>query len=649
VDFKHSIEKYFFLAMVGIAISMMVLGMSASGSKSLSSSFNVGKVCDVRKIAGREVTTETGKDNNSLYLPEHEFVIDLEREMAKWKFLYLDLSFAEKQLDCSMNFYNRHDELKYNQRVELVSGMNKVVLQGEKFSLIRVRIVAPEKCSVLVKSIQVREKEKLHFHKKDFGIAFVSFIVFFIIYFIISRFIQRINFYKIIIVLQDIYIVLGNALLWIPQKFSEEKRQFFRRFLIAFWMTYMMLMANLGKYNSVYYKYHAAVCSAIIFLISILLLEKPLKHVMWKNTVTYYWLALSVIMCVSEYFVSKKYLLTGCFNVFLFGFLYFIWNNRKERNCFIKDIMQALKWVFFPALVFSIIFRGRVEGAGYAGPTWNPNVFAMFLVPVVLLFLTEIIEFVAQRQKGKKLLGKILAVDIGIVFTFLADSRIGNLMLYVVLIFFIFYLMRNVLSSRNRKKAVYVILMAVLFIVPVYIVSDWAVDNIPHKVGKSLEFPADDFKVEQVENGIISKAAEKNHLTDMIIYAPKMTQILSGRNMYWMGYVRNLNFLGHKSQPKLWNKERTAHNGMLAIAYQYGILALVPYAFMFVCTICVSFCRLFDNKNQYSFFVFGTFVISLGFMLVENFERPFLATEWILFYLLLGGLFYEDEKTNSSK
>ena len=83
---------------------------------------------------------------------------------------------------------------------------------------------------------------------------------------------------------------------------------------------------------------------------------------------------------------------------------------------------------------------------------------------------------------------------------------------------------------------------------------------------------------------------------------------------------------------------------MLAIAYRYGVLTAVPYLFVFLCSIYLSFSRLRDRKDNYAFLIFGMCVISLGFMLVENFERPFLATEWIVFYLIIGDLFCDDQK-----
>lgn len=640
------VERHLFWIAVGFIIALMAMGMSATDSSSLTNSFKVGKVNDVRTITGKTLTTDASKQDKAAYLPERVISIKNEDVHTKWRYLYLSIEKPEEVINCQLNYYNKDGELVYAQKdVQLQSSVNKIDLQIDfKYKYMHISFISPENILLKVKNIQIREFDKVNISIKDAVIALAVLVIYLLFYFVASSLCKKhnINFYKLIEVMQDIYIVIGNALLWVPEKVSLIRYKYFRSILIVFWMSYMMFMTNMGKYSS-YYKYHIVICLILILLLIISMIEKPLRRIQWNRTIVYYWIGMSVLMCISEYIYSKRYLLTGFIFLSFFGFLYFVWNNMEDRRTFFKDIIYALEISFFFSVIFSVLFREKFEWIGYAGPAWNPNAFSMYLVPVLVAFLSEIEESLRYKKTKKYLLNLVL-LEVAISFNYLADSRIGNLMMAVALLLFLIHLKRNVLEDIHLNKIIVGLVFAVLLLVPTYYITNWSVSYIPQKIGVKIEFPADDFKAASSGTVMDVKAAEKESLADAIIYAPKTTHFLNGRNLYWMGYIRNMNFLGHDFCPRLWGGTRTAHNGMLAIAYRYGVLTAVPYLFVFLCSIYLSFSRLRDRKDNYAFLTFGMCVISLGFMLVENFERPFLATEWIVFYLIIGDLFCDDQK-----
>ena len=148
---------------------------------------------------------------------------------------------------------------------------------------------------------------------------------------------------------------------------------------------------------------------------------------------------------------------------------------------------------FFFSVIFSILFREKFEWIGYAGPAWNPNAFSMYLVPVLVAFLSEIEESLRYKKTKKYLLNLVL-LEMAISFNYLADSRIGNLMMAVVLLLFLIHLKRNVLEDIHLNKIIVGLVFAVLLLVPTYYITNWSVSYIPQKIGVKIEFPADDLK-----------------------------------------------------------------------------------------------------------------------------------------------------------
>lgn len=169
----------------------------------------------------------------------------------------------------------------------------------------------------------------------------------------------------------------------------------------------------------------------------------------------------------------------------------------------------------------------------------------------------------------------------------------------------------------------------------------WATVNLPIM---QLVFPWDSTVPNEAAGNASAFAAEMPAL-QAIVYNPELTNFLSGRNLYWMEYLRDFNFFGHEYYPSMWGGARYPHNGILGIIYRYGVLAAVPYILMFVNAIIITFKAFIKNRyaSEYAFYMWICVIgISLC-MLVENFERPFLATEWLWWYWCLGYLFISND------
>lgn len=632
--------------LTGIVIFMMALGMSMSDSRSLTNSLNFGEVRDIKDVANHRIRVGEQNMGRLGYTESRSFDISLMGDSAKWNYLYFDIdSLDVETLQCRLTFRNSaNSQTAYTMLATMEEGVNRIALPGLEFGHIILEIEAPEKCELLLANVQVREKDRIPVETNDILFACIAFLIYtgicLILYTILKK--KNLNYYILIEILQDIYISVGNAFLWVPKKFSDRFRRVTRTILIMVWMSYMMMMANYGKYYSVrYYKYNLIICVVIILLIAVLMIEQNLRRILWKKQIVFCWLFTSVLMCISEFFFAKRFAVTGYVVVFVFGFLYLIWNNMDDQSAFIEDIMHALRGLLLISVIFCLFFRTYHElGGGYAGPTWNPNVFAMFLVPVLVAELTTLVKALKKNDK-KKIFLLIIEIAICSSCNLLANSRIGLLAMVISFCIFILYLMRIRRAEHSLKRIVFIVFSLAVLIIPTCMGLQWGVTNIPKQVGHEIVFPADDFKFSETGELLTVHAAEVESSIDQMIYAPEVTSVLASRNLYWMGYLREMNFLGHEYAPRFWGAGRTSHNGILAVAYTYGVLIAVPYLFLFLNGMWESFRKVYSARGDrpYDFYLLGTMVAVFAFMMVENVERPFLATEWILFYLLLGALF----------
>ena len=72
-----------------------------------------------------------------------------------------------------------------------------------------------------------------------------------------------------------------------------------------------------------------------------------------------------------------------------------------------------------------------------------------------------------------------------------------------------------------------------------------------------------------------------------------------------------------------------AYNGLIEMAYRYGIFALIPYVLM----IYVAIRYVWKEKKFLMLAVVAAFSLT---MIVQNVELPFANPLWILFYIGMG-------------
>ena len=631
-DFRWN--KAIALILVGLFLAIAGGLAVTSGSHSLTHTYDAGKVCDARTMGFALNLDPAGSDNY--------FWASSGEAPGGWKYLYLDLesaSFSEAPFE--IQAYNTEGPVGDSVRLNLNSGFNEIKLNGFECNAVQIKAVGNKQISFIVRIMELRE-QKLTFSMSKYlqyvAMIFSGFMILAVL--VIALFRRKkwhIDWYAPIDFLQDVYISFGNHMLPLSRKIKSRTKHGLRIAALVCWMFWIMFTYNIGKYLlSGWFKYNVLLFCIVMLLIAISMLEKPLQKQNWNMPLVHLWFWLSIAMCISEFFISKRFCMIGYVNLTVFGFYYLVWGNLEKKESVLQEIMSAFKAAFLFSFIFTLLARPRNPLQGLTGHTWNPNIYGIFCGIVLLTFLASVRNDLLQKDCKKiKLVIDIIGAMASLSFVLLAGSRAGILLVIPGLLFFL----AEYISCLRRKvlgwgKGICGLAAACLIFGAVHVFLSWGTIHLPIV---QVVFSWDSDIPNETVKSMIAVGMETPTFQN-IMFSETATRFLTGRNLYWAEYLRNINFLGHEYYPSMWGGARTPHNGILGIIYRYGILTAVPYILMFV-NVCVIAFREYIRTRKEASMGFYFWICAIGIslcMLIENFERPFLATEWLWWYWCLG-------------
>lgn len=619
----------------------VVCGLAViSGSYSLTNTYDAGKVCDVR-YGSFSTQLSPGSDMDCFWAVTYD-------ETYNWNYLYLNIDDADfDKTIFEFQQYNGQTAGAVTTE-EVTVGYNEIKLSGELCDTVKITATGDENISLTVGFMEFRENK--------FAFSLSKYLMYVGLFILIFTFLSaavillfrkknwKIDWYAPIDFLQDVYMSFGNRLVKISVRVSHKIKCFLRIAALICWMFWIMLIYNMGKYMlTAYFKYNVLLFCITMLLFAISLIEKPLEKKNWDKPLVHAWLWISIGMCVSEFFISKRFCILGYVNFTVFGFYYFVWSNLKDRDQVIEEIMKAFKIAFLISLCFTLICRPRVETYGLIGHTWNPNIYGIFCGIVLMAFFSSIRKNLMKKNGKILFVVNVLGSMASLSFVILAGSRAGFIVAMPGLIFFFADYISII--KRGQIKLMQGSLGVIIYIVGFYtmhVALSWATVNLPVM---QMVFPWDDGVVpSEAAQNIISLGME-TPAVQQIIFNENIGNFLTARNLYWAEYLRNINFLGHDYYPIIWGGARYPHNGILGMVYRYGILIAAPYIIMFLNMCILSFRKYLKERNEASV-SFYVWICAIGIslcMLVENFERPLLATEWLWWYWCIGFFFVEEE------
>ena len=641
---------------IGSIICICVSSMIISKSVNINRFYDVGKVCDIfesdYQTPGAGIEYLQNPDRFCIKASDAYKEIDLHMQY-EWKYIIIKITnLNAEELHTRIIFYDDDREEVGTQEITLVQGKKCIKVEGDiSYSNILMSFWETG-TEFYIEDMQFCEEKPMfswsQFIKNIFCIFFVYSIVSLCILKKwgenIADYLKKEKWYKIVSGLQcfyqDIYEMCGEVF-----KKLGRARKWCRAGLFFVMLMYMQIIMNLGYYEiDKKYKFQILICAVIVFFIALLCGEGHVKKVNWKNKLVGSWMVLWIFACISDFIVTKRYIFSGYVMLFSVGFFFFMWCNMGKKEVIIQEFMTAIKLTFVANVIFCIFCRPEIKGVRYNGGYYNPVMFAMYLLFVWIVILQNIDT---KLQKKSKFISYSTDILMGaVLLTFMWKTQSSSGILPAILTFIIFFLKQVV---QHRKKIYLLCTVAIVIGSFTGVATEWTMNHIPYLTHTEIKFEnetyaqkiddklftvevyADDGKQSITQSRVLQKILKRNSLE----------KFTTGRSVYWMGYLREMNLFGNENKVQLWGKKRWPHNGYIAIAYRYGVFAVIPYTVMIGCCICYSW-RYLKGKKEYGLFIFLGNICSFILILMENLELPFLFLCWFFMYLMMGILFVKE-------
>lgn len=640
--------------LTGLIFSFVVSAMVMSGSTSITSFYNVGKVyeipnsvfrtSDIQNGGHQEVSGKVVLDNGS-----YGYGIILSGNKDKWNYFCIRLKETDP-IDWKVVYENhKGTEILSSKGYEckLYTGMNILRVPKMSFNFIGLTAIGEDGSSFYVKDMQLREKTPVFDGKK--AVVYILFSI--LIYTFFSTVLLfawrksgvRIDLYSWIDVLQRLYIIIAEQLKRVKNNtlYSKIQKLPLRLILFVALLLYSAVVEIKGTYF-LRFKYHIIIYIILLLAISVVSIEEKLRKIKWNNCLVWSWVILWIMTCVSDFVVSKDFRFIGYVMVFVIGFFIFIWNNMKDRSQMTRDFVYAVHIYFILIMGFCLLCRPEIDGMRYSGFTKNASVFALHLGTFCAVALGELESKLKAKEKFTKLLPYILEVCVVLVLSWKAQSACPILCIMAISLIWFLRMMCFAIRHKHRTILAKVVLSIVILSLPVYAGIDWGFNHIPQSLGTVISYD-DETPVARSQYGMVVYAGDlkeklKNTRLGQKFTDTSVSAMISGRDYYYRAYLREINLLGHKKKPVVWGYERLPHNSVIGISHRYGVFAVVPYVVMLVMTILYTF-RYSKRKERYASIPFYVCMSSILMSMADNVELPFIWLPWIGLYLMMGAVF----------
>lgn len=658
---KKNYIRFIVWAMFGMITSMIISCMLLVGSINIDKFYDVGECYDYYSSYIRS------SGQNVLYdYTTHVFTITAENpcntvilktEPKAWKYMYFTVTETGKKenINAQINFYSETGEMIASQNISLYMGENELLVP-EDISFNKMIITYDMEVGDIygIDNIEFMERKK-PFTMSLFGkISTLMFLAYVILSGIISAVVKvyhihfQVDWYAPIELLQKLFCIVGNQCGKYVLHIEEKKRKNIRTLLFVGLFLYMQVAKNLGWYHTKStYNYQLVVAAVFIVLIALLCYEKKTQLCNWKNPLAGAWFALWTMACISDFLVPKRYAWVGYIMIFAMGFLFFMWNNMKDKMRLVKNLVDAVLLVYVVDIVFCFFCRPEKDGIRYAGVYFNSITFGADLAIVCIIWIYIIDCKLEKEKKIYQFIPTLIWGNIAVSFLWKTQSASG---LYVLPICIAIFLLQQIKARRKPIKILMLAGMCVVLFIPTYLGTDWCLHNLSYRCNTVIQFEKD-YAMEKEkyksiftqtvyasETGIESTIG-KNHAIDKM-FEGSLTEVLSGRDYFWKAYFRETNLFGHESKGlTLWGQiSAKPHSGFLMILYRYGVYVMIPYMMMIGINLIKTWKSF--NKGERGGLLIVLITVSVCMrLLIENVEYAFLGLDWFLLYLLMGKQF----------
>ena len=580
-------------------------------------------------------STDTFMVNGSLANKTFEKIID----NKPWPFISLNVSNLNvESSNWKILYYNANGVELTEQMVKITNGENVIEnYYKEPFQRMVIAISDQPNLTFTLNSVQLRDSAT----PLDVQALTWQAINYFVIYLFVSLliwFLRKGNPYGLVELLQYAFILFGDYLgSKIGGKLSSIVRNRLRTllfFILYIFMTYWSVKGFYQQQEN--YKYGILISVIILILIGLISWERPLQYVRWNGIIQVTWLVMWVMVCLSDFVVSKFYKFTGYAFLFGVGFSFFVWNNMERPKWIRNNMIRALEWTFPVCMVFCILFRQKRAFLLYNGPFLSRENMAAYALVTLLVFLADIYFCLLHRRVALRKFKIVLygmGAAVSVYYLYISYTFICILAAVVVtLMFAIFLFQRKHILALGISGSIGMLCVTAVCAVVIVLAFHTALKNLPEHVGKNLEYANN-----RIETRIDPATLENLQGADPQYWNGVQSTTAMDKGQVWTQYLGRMNLFGHDNMLYYERQQTMACNGMLEMAYRYGIFTLVPY------TLLLLSCLYLAWKERG--YLMLAITVAFGIvMMTQNIEMPFVQPLWIVFYLGMGGWFVTEQE-----
>lgn len=638
---KKLVKFYVWLAF-GILLSLMVSMMKASGHMDIHAFFYQGKTYEFSE----KTLQKSGKgflfqENTGTFLIEGDAArksFPSIKEEGEWHYIYFTIAnMNQPTAEMRFRYYDQDGQALGDQYCTAVQGPNLLEIQfPENLDRFRISIRGQQGLSFQMVSMELKESIPTVPKMEMLKTAGISMACYFFLTLWIWM-LRRMPKYAPVEALQTLYLMFGNACgkrIGFPN--DAKKRSRVRTGLFFALFFFDIIYQSQGLFLSAKtYRYGILVNVALLILIALFSWERELKAVKWDSAFPTVWFFLWAWVCLSDLFARKRFAGVGTSFLLGVGFFFFLWNQMERPKQMRNDMVRGLECTFVPVVLYCMVCRQRIQGISYNGIYQGRYDMALYALAMWIVFLAKLRYYEScpnAKERGKWLFAYAAGAALSAYFLF--QTRVWGCAVAAVVALPVFFRKgreRRRPPSRGRAKthgglreSLPPLVGCVLLVCLVHV----ATGNLPELLHTNLIYEKDCYEIK----GDRSDQLAWEEKAPPEIYAHIQPAFSSNWKAIWKDCLYSWNLYGHEAFLMTYEKKTMAYNGILEMAYRYGLFVLVPYSALLL--LCL----------YYAFQEGGCLMlaITLGFetaLLTQNIEQPFAHPLWILFYLGMGEWF----------
>ena len=626
--------------LAGIIMGMAFSGRYMSKSWNFDAFYDVGNVYDeytfwfyqgegiVYKREKKKVEVQGGEASQYWILPlnlkdYNSFIFELEE-------------LSSSNTDVLFQLYSGETLVK-EIPIQLENGKNIVEVSDITANIMYMRLYQKQGLSYEVKSVQYRENITEWDNRTFWLISLLGFLGCVVVLLLIRWILWKRNIYFSIVVfidkLQKVFLKISGAMG--ERALSKKSVSFWRVALFFFLISFMNYGERAGVSRQELSRNIKIFCG-VLLIIAVLSVEKKITLQKWEHPLAISWFWLIACMSISFLIVPKRVDI-GIINLLIFGFFFFVWGNMERPQEMLCNLCTAIKWEFWLGMIYSCLFFPEQTGYVYRGVYRNPNIFAIYILVPYCVFLAEMVSGKKDIFVSKSVSALGLGISICMIWKSQCRSVLGGIALSILVSCYTLF-RRKSLEKKGidllRRFGLMIIIVAGLFVGHIGINSFPLQENSVNMTDSSSLDKRGNIFVLNVEAGQFPN----NKFIQKIVTSKSLDEFMSGRIGFWKAYLRQMNFWGHEFRAVVNGKRYLPHNGFLYIAYQYGVLCVIPYLFFIIYYIIYGYKYYKINREmkRYAGFPLLLIISIFPFLLLDNLESPFQYEAWLVMYLTTG-------------